>query len=266
MQINSVSQSISHWNVQIDGEGQAVVFLHGFLESTEMWSAIQLEEMPITCIRLDLPGHGQSSMPMEYVEPSVTYLAESILELLQALKIEKYAVVGHSMGGYVALELKKLDKNCTKVVLMNSNFWCDSLEKKRERVRIAELVFTAKSHFVHAAIPGLFFNQKDFQEAIQKTVVSAGKMTPEAIAFSALAMRNRVDNSALLQQYPDDFLIIQGKFDPIVPAAQMKEKVANLNCAFIEFDQTGHMAHFEEPHKLLETLADFLLKSQPANL
>ena len=116
-------------NYTIQGEGFPVVFIHGFLEDLTMWRHMA----PITgfqSICIDLPGHGLSEASEDLAIPS---MATQVALLLDALNIDKFHVVGHSMGGYVGLELLSSDDRTQKLVLMNSNFWSDDEEKKNNR-------------------------------------------------------------------------------------------------------------------------------------
>jgi pimeloyl-ACP methyl ester carboxylesterase len=142
------------------GDGPALVFLHGFLESSTMWDDLSLESLGFQLIFIDLPGHGQSDLLTGEGDPSMAQMAGLVAEVLSDLGIEKFDVVGHSMGGYVALELKQILQGCGRVVLLNSNFWSDSEEKKRDRIRVADLAFKAKDLLVQQAIPGLFFRKE----------------------------------------------------------------------------------------------------------
>lgn len=103
-----------------------VVLLHGYLESKAIWKNIA-DGLEFNVITLDLLGHGMNKADNF---GSITEMAFDVREKLKDLKIANYSVVGHSMGGYVALELFQKDSNCEEVVLLNSNFWEDSEEKK----------------------------------------------------------------------------------------------------------------------------------------
>jgi pimeloyl-ACP methyl ester carboxylesterase len=162
------------------------------------------------------------------------------------------------MGGYVALELKKIDANCQKVVLLNSNFWEDSEQKKRDRVRVADLVFKAKNLFVSEAIPGLFFSKKGKEVEIQGLIDEAKNMSADAIAYAALAMRERNDLSSILKQYPSDFLLISGQHDPLISPEEMRSRLPSeqLQVQFIE--NAGHMAHIEASEETKELICHFV--------
>lgn len=113
------------------GEGPAVVLIHGYLESGCMWKRFE-EEMSgkYKLIIVDLPGHGKSNNYSEI--HSMEFMAEKVYEILDYLAIEKALVVGHSMGGYVALALAELFPEIVKgLVLLNSSSLSDSKQKKK---------------------------------------------------------------------------------------------------------------------------------------
>ena len=87
---------------EVTGEGPHMLLLHGFLESSTIWSTIVPElSGDNTMVTLDLPGHGKSGCIAE--THSIELMAEVVYSLLKYLKIKSVSFVGHSMGGYVAL-------------------------------------------------------------------------------------------------------------------------------------------------------------------
>src|SRR5690554_3916601 len=108
-------------NFKVEGKGNPVVLIHGYLENMQMWEdyAKQLSK-DFQVIRMDLPGHGDSAVLNEI--HSMELVAREIKEVLDFLKITKTLVVGHSMGGYVSLALTELFPEKVKaLVLMNSS-------------------------------------------------------------------------------------------------------------------------------------------------
>jgi len=249
---------INKLNYRVFGNGYPVVFLHGFLESTTMWNYLDLEKAAFQSILIDLPGHGNSDLNDTNESPSMKYMAGEVTKLLKELKIEEYHIVGHSMGGYVALELKELDPKCKKVVLLNSNFWEDQVEKKKDRVRIADIVLKAKELFVNEAIPGLFYrhNRKDY--AVSELINEAKKMEAVSIAYASLAIRNREDKSTLVKGNPADFLILHGKHDQMISTEKWQSDLKEIPVSFEIIEDAGHMSHIENPTKILKSIIDFL--------
>lgn len=244
-------------NYRVFGNGHPVVFLHGFLESSTMWDVLKLETLPFQSIIINLPGHGSSSLTDDAEFPSIDFMADEVEKVIEKLNIQTYHVVGHSMGGYVALLLKEKDPLCRKVVLLNSNFWEDSESKKRDRIRVADIALKAKDILINEAIPGLFYRHGRSESFVKELVSEAKQMKGEAIAYSSLAMRNRSDKRSVVKKNANDLLIIQGKFDPLISPEKMQDELKSNEVLMMVFEKSGHMAHFEEPQKLKEVLIDF---------
>lgn len=243
---------------KIIGEGSAVVFLHGFMESITMWDYLKPEDFPFQSVLIDLPGHGNSTLKDSSEAPSLEFMAEEVTRLLEFLNIQSYHIVGHSMGGYVALLLKEKDSRCKKVVLLNSNFWEDGAEKKNDRIRMAELALQSKNVVIQEAVPSLFyrFNRKD--NVVRKLVEEAKKMEATAIAYASLAMRSRLNKKYLLIQNPADFLIIQGENDPLIQLETMQKELTELQVQYTSIKESGHMAYCEQPEIVREIIGSFL--------
>ena len=224
--------------------GRTIVFLHGFLESSKMWAELYLGRLNATILTIDLPGHGRSNV-LPVGEPSVEAMAIEVERTLEDLGVRNYSVVGHSMGGYVALELKRRSTDVLKVVLLNSNFWADSDQKKMDRRRVVEIVYSSKSLFLKEAIPNLFLDPAAHQREIDELINDASEMSPDAIAYASLAMSNRKDLSMLLDQKSNDFILIQGEGDKIVPLDMMLERLPPQYRSYFVIQGSGHMTHVE---------------------
>lgn len=248
-------------NYRMFGNGHPVLFLHGFLESITMWKVFQLEKMNFQSILIDLPGHGKS-LNEDDEEPSIDFMSTKVIEVIQELGITSFSVVGHSMGGYVALNLKKrcLHENsiCQKVILLNSNFWEDSENKKKDRLRVAEIVFKNKNLFIREAIPNLFVQKEFFKNEIENLLNEALLIDKHAISYASLAMRNREDTKSIIEKNPNDFLIIQGLLDPIVLVDTMRQELKQMKVKMEILENAGHMAHFESMEIVRKLIFDFI--------
>ncbi len=108
-------------NCGVAGQGEkAVVFLHGFTGSTLDWanqvSALSPKYRVVVC---DQRGHGKSAAPSREADYSIQIFTEDVLALLDLFGIKKCCLVGHSMGGFVALEfaLKYRDRPAALVLV-----------------------------------------------------------------------------------------------------------------------------------------------------
>jgi pimeloyl-ACP methyl ester carboxylesterase len=157
------------------------------------------------------------------------------------------------MGGYVALLLKEELNACEKVVLLNSNFWADNEQKKKDRIRMADIAFKSKRVLINEAIPNLFGEPNKFPLEIEQLKSEALQMSSESIAYASLAMRERKDFSKPIQNNPTDFFIIHGKQDRLVQTQEIKDKTPNSTNLMI-IENAGHMAHIESPEMVMSHL------------
>lgn len=236
-------------NFRCEGEGPAILFLHGFLESISMWDFLPLDQIKGTKIFIDLPGHGNSELCTNTEVPSLQLYADEVFRVLKHLKINRFSVVGHSMGGYVALLLKQQSQGCEKVILLNSNFWSDNEQKKKDRIRIADIAFKAKRILIQESIPNLFGNPEKFLVEIEKLKSEAMHITSESIAFASLAMRERSDFSIDFNANSKEYFLIHGANDRLIETSQVTSKIKN-NSQFFLIPNTGHMAHIESTQQV----------------
>lgn len=237
---------------------KTVVFLHGFLESLKMWDDFSFQDFNFNSLLIDLPGHGES-INDDDGEPSIDFFSNKINQLINTLGISEVSIVGHSMGGYVALNYKDIyPSKVSKIVLLNSNFWTDSNQKKKDRLRVAEIVRTNKMFFLREAIPNLFLDKVKSAESIEKLLYEASKMDAYDIAYSSLAMRARNDYRQLVSLLGANLMVIQGAKDEVIPEKQMREMVKDLDLEFKVVEQTGHMTPIEAKDDILVFLKNYI--------
>ena len=92
-------------NYEITGQGETVVFLHGMTGSTLDWvNQIRVLSPDYRVVARDMRGHGKSAAPPGEEEYSIPIFTEDVFGLLKLLNIEKCCLVGHSVGGFIALQ------------------------------------------------------------------------------------------------------------------------------------------------------------------
>ena len=244
--------------ISIVGEGKPVVFLHGFLESSSMWNYLDFTSSPIQCITIDIPGHGDSTLPKSGTK-SISNLAEIILDSLEKIGIKNFDLVGHSMGGYVALEIAKKVTFDPKVILLNSNFWDDTEEKKNNRNRVISIIRQNKDLFIHEAIPGLFCRPDREIKAIEQLITEAKSISIEGIEYATIAMRDREDLTNLAHKISSRLVCLQGEKDAIVTKKDMIERCQD-KIPYIILPSVGHMAHIESSKIVQETIEQILFE------
>ncbi len=244
---------------QSAGKGKVVVLLHGFLENGSMWNAVTTElskRNRVICI--DLLGHGGSEN-LGYIHTMETQ-AQMVLAVLQHLKLRKYILIGHSMGGYIALAFAELFPNRVKgLCLMNSTTLADTKTKKINRDRAIEAVKQNHKTFVRIAIPNLFSedNREIFNKEIKHITNEALEISPQSIVASLEGMKIRKDQTNLFKGLLKPSMLILGKKDPVLAFNEHSNPHKDTAVKIVTLPD-GHMSHIENKKELISTLAAFV--------
>lgn len=260
---NTVQYQHKTISYQISGSGPALVLLHGFMESKAIWADFtEILQNDFTVIAIDLPGHGESEQVDEI--HSMQLMAETVKTVLEAEKIEKSVVAGHSMGGYVALQFAVDNGEMVEgLILFHSNAKADTDEAKENRRRTINIVKQNKSGFIKQFIPELF-DQKHvgkYNIEIQKLQDIASLMTPENIFAALSGMRDRPNQLQYLLVTEIPVLFIIGKQDSRMPYTQlMAQAVIPSHSEILLLEDVGHMGYIEAPGKTLQALKYFAVR------
>jgi len=237
------------------GKGKPIVLLHGFLENASMWYVIAKDfskKHQVICI--DLLGHGKSGIVAK--THTMEEMASAVKEVLDTLNISSATIIGHSMGGYVALAFaEKYTKCVSHLILLNATPFADSPEKIKNRNQAIKIVQQSPKRFINAAIPNLFAekNRNHFLNEIESLIIDALKMKSEAIIASIKGMMKRPDRVHVLLKKGFKNTIITSLEDPIISVKQLKEISAQTNSEFYTLNG-GHMSTYENSKEVLKVL------------
>lgn len=237
-----------------------LVFLHGFLEDSSMWNNILLEFHNFNIITLDLPGHGKSSVFSE--NTSMLDMAKVVNGILEIECIDNISIIGHSMGGYVALELSTIFKGyIQKLILYHSSVFSDSLLKKEDRLRAVKAVEYNHSLFIKNAIPNLFSETSNlkFKSEIDNLISIALNTSKNGVISSLLGMRERRDFSSLLSSINANVILIAGDNDPIMPIVKIQNHFGLDNLTYEIIEGVGHMSYIENNKLAKKILHKYLV-------
>ncbi len=245
------------------GKGNSIVFLHGFLENLTMWNNITahfIKSNRIICI--DLLGHGKTGN-LGYIH-TMEEQASLVKFILNHLKLRKYMIIGHSMGGYTSLAFAELfPQNIKGICLMNSTALPDTIEKQKNRERGIEAVKYNADLFVKMAIPNLFTeeNQIRFDKEIREITKEALQISKQSIIASLEGMKIRKDRTFILRSELFPIMMIISKKDPALDYQSLLDQVKNTSVHVAEFPD-GHMSHIENKTALLDSLKKFIKLSK----
>jgi len=247
-----------------EGKGNAVILLHGYLESIDIWGNFG-EELSQTyrVISIDLPGHGKSGTICEIQTMEV--MADAVNAILDHLGIGRAVIIGHSMGGYVTLAFVEIFPEKTLAFcLFHSHAIADSEEKKVNRDREIDLVRSGKKMLIiNSNIPKSFADNNliGFAYEIKKAKKIASSTQDDGIVSALKGMQVRPDRKRVLMESNVPVMIIAGKKDNYIPFS-LYEQHFNLakQTEILILGNSGHMGFIEEKEKSLEGIQKFLKK------
>lgn len=247
---------------QIEGEGTPVVLLHGYLESMTVWDdmAKKLSEN-FSVIRLDLPGHGKSSVFGD--THSMEFMADAVKNVLEAEGHKSCFLVGHSLGGYVALAFhEKYPDFLRGLSLFHSHPFADTEQVKLNRQKEIDLVLKGqKMEIFNTNIPKLFadFNLSKFSGVVEKMKQEAMQFHGEGIIANLNGMMQRPGREELLKQTQKPFLLIAGKWDKYIHYDKIiSQIVLPEKGKLFTLEQSGHLGFVEESEKAFKVISDFV--------
>ena len=242
------------------GQGPALLFLHGFCESGEMWRyfADSLSaQYRVLCP--DLPGFGNS--PLTNPITSLEEVALQLEQWLDDFQIQNLIVMGHSLGGYVALALlERMGTRIQAIGLLHSTAFEDDLEKKEMRNRA--LTFLKKhgaAKFVTSFVPQLFPEHRriELADELARAIEDGKRSSLEGLLAYTIAMRDRPDRLAVLQQFAGPKLLLAGTVDGSVKIESSRAQQSAFT-HYIELEGVGHLGMVEEKEKTLEVVQNFV--------
>lgn len=243
------------------GQGTPLVLLHGFPFKSALWQH-QMRSLSDTCrvIAPDLRGFGRSEAAEGVYEMSL--MAQDVLRLLDALAIEKAAIIGHSMGGYVTLALWRLAADRFSALgLIASHAWADDAAQRQKREElIAQVMERGAIAVAEAMLPRLFAPKLRKDAPI---VRQARRMMlearPTSLTSALRGMMYRPDSSDLLPQIGVPSLIVCGDSDPIVPLDRAEQMARLLpNATLVTIQNAAHMPMLEQPQATALAIRHFL--------
>ena len=234
------------------GKGTPLVLLHGFPLDHHLWDEIvPLLQDSFDLILPDLRGFGGS----ETVDTPYTMedYASDIAGLLDKLGIQRAAVVGHSMGGYVALAFAKAyPERVSGLALVSSQAPADPPERKEGRYKsAADVAEKGISGVVESMAPK--FTSDSRLQGITGEIME--RQQPAAYIGALKAMAERADSTPLLGTFKFPVVIVHGDTDALIPVDRAREIKAAIPAShYLELKGVGHVPMLEAAIETSEAL------------
>lgn len=265
---------------QAAGDGPLLVLLHGITSTSDAWREVmpKLAER-YTVIAPDMIGHGRSAKPRG--DYSLGAYAAGVRDLLGVLGFDTATVVGHSLGGGIAMQFSYLfPEYVERMVLVSSgglgkevhpllraatlpgSEWVLPLLAREWSVRAGDAVQSAAARLGVEAGPDIAEFARGYASLIHQGARDAfldtmrGVIGPDGQKVSAL------DRLYLADQIP--FLLIWGDADPVIPVEHGRrahELVAHSR--YVEIEGSGHWPMLDAPDRLIGELTSFIEQTEP---
>lgn len=237
-------------NYEISGKGtEVLVLLHGFMESVMIWEDLEKSlSQRFKLLKIDLPGHGMSRIYGEI--HTMELMAGKVKEVLDKLGMSGVHLMGHSMGGYVALAFAdKYASYLKSLTLFFSTYFADDEEKKQQRRRSFRIIQENFKAYIEAGVPLLFnpYERDELEERIDQAKTIAKNTAPEGVLACVKGMIERTDKRYVLEQLDVKILVIAGKHDQAVKTGELVQGLpqkANIKSYILD---CGHNGHWEKP-------------------
>lgn len=246
-----------------EGEGAPLLFVHGFPLSRGTWSKqVEAFKTSYRVIAPDLRGLGESEATAGAVPMS--RFAEDLYALLQHLGAGPVILVGHSMGGYVALAFAKAYPQALRgLVLVGTKAGADTPEGAAARRATAEKVRTEGSSVVVNAMAPKMLAASNSDAAMAASVRDfMAPSKPEGVIGALLGMAERPDAGTWLGTIRVPALVITGADDTIIPPSESEALAKAIPGAQLKLiPKAGHLVAFEQADAFNAALGDWLKSS-----
>lgn len=246
--------SINNQNIyyQKIGKGKNLILLHGWKQDvSSFWGIVDLLKDQFAVWLIDLPGFGRSDNPKTAF--SVSDYAEVIKGFINRLNIKKPTLLGHSVGGRIAIKLAAKNPLLLHRLILEDSA---GIRPKRD---IPKFIFYVIAKIFKFLVPNIF-NLKEkirikFYKSLESDYLTAGKLKE---TFTKVLNEDLTDD---LPKIKTNTLIIWGEKDPTLEASlksgkRMYQLIENSKMAIIE--NVGHFPHLENPERFAYYVKDFV--------
>ena len=292
MPVSTLPERFDEWQVELHGRrviyrvagsGPPVVLIHGMLNSSSHWRSVALNlAREHTVIAPDLIGHGDSAAPRG--DYSLGAHASSIRDLLAAMGIDRASIVGHSLGGGVAIQLfYQFPQRTERLVLISSGGLGHAVSPVLRTAALpgisALLSLTIHPRLLGALMDtGRRLHQRDVRLGVyMQALARALRPLENAEARQAFLQTLRAvidvhgqrvsatDRLYLLESMPT--LIVWGERYNTIPLQHGRRAHAAIpHSHFQTLPRAAHFPHLEDPDGLSEVLREFIQSTRPGRI
>jgi 3-oxoadipate enol-lactonase len=253
------TQLINGLAVEIDGNGEALLCIHGLGGSSNTWTPLLAVLSDFRVIRPDLPGSARSQLLKEPL--SIEGYATSLEALLAELAVESVHVMAHSLGTVVAQHLTVRNPGKIKSLALFGPLVAPPKAARPNivaRAAAARGGVTAMQEIADAIVKGATSQETKVEQPTVLALVreSVMRQPPEGYAQSCEALAEA--QSAEIERIGVPTLLVTGDQDGVAPPANVAAMAGRITGSRqVVFDGCGHWTTFEKPQSCMQELEQF---------
>lgn len=251
------------------GQGPPVLLFHGFTGSSAVWTPVRATlDMRHTTIGVDLPGHGRSSSPRDPRRYALERFADDVVRVLDALDLDRIALLGYSMGGRAALRVALAHPDrVAALVLESASPGIEDPVQRADRVAADLALATSIERDGVDAFVSRWEKLPMWvsQRRLPERVLSSQRATRRVNDASGLANSLRgagagVDASVMLRLAALNVptLLVVGALDEPYVALGRSMQQALPDAQLVVVSEAGHAVHLERPEAMADAVLAFL--------
>jgi pimeloyl-ACP methyl ester carboxylesterase len=238
------------------GTGKPLVLVHGYPLDHSIWNeVVPLMENNFDIILPDLRGFGASEVLSSQYK--ISDMAADIAMLLDHLSLEKVAIAGHSMGGYVSLAFASAyPERVLGLGLIASQALADPPDRKQGRYDAAAEIMKTGVMPVAESMSAKLTPDERVQAKVRELIA---QQNPAGLAGALKAMAERDDSSTILSSFKFPVVLVHGDADMLIPPQRAKDVKAVIpHATLTESPGSGHMPMMENPQSTATALNELL--------
>ncbi|MCA1741260.1 MAG: alpha/beta hydrolase [Bacteroidales bacterium] len=246
---------------RVTGAGRPIFLLHGYLEAGEVWEPLTDKlSGDFRIVIVDLPGHGDSGVKGEI--HTMEFLARAVRAVLSDAGESRVLMIGHSLGGYVALAFAELfPELLAGYVLFSSHPHADTPEAIAKRNREIAVVKAGKKNIMYPANISMMYaknNLRSMSGELKRSKMIASRISGEGIIAMLNGMISRPSRQSLVESGRVPLLWILGREDLYFsPEKAIRDTRLPQNAEAVILENSGHLGFIEETERSAELITCF---------
>lgn len=242
---------------KIVGNGKPILWIHGLCENFSIWDYAIQNLSSYQHILINLPGCGNSKAWTNF---SLTDIANEVEAILVQNKISNVCLMGHSMGGYIGLELLKKPSLLNAIFMVNSSAFPESDEKALKREKGIQVLLKNRDLYMSEFFKNIYSDsfKKEFPEIVQNQFEQSKSIPLDCVVSTMRSLMYRNDNEALLKESSVPKYFILGSEDSILPLAEMQKQSDFVQADLHLLQGCGHVCPIEQEAEFVRIIKPLL--------